>query len=360
MKKILSLVLGIMLIITGNLFILSSCTSDDWDDNTVIDTAEDISEYFDPTLPSGVIEFTHSIMNSEDFDRIIPLGQINPPGHTFPTDHIYFVLSGYGKTIYAPTRGKILHIDEPGAYGDSAVRVGVTSSMAYYLGHIFVSTGLQVGDTIEAGSQIAISGNTSCVDFGIVNQNINNGFISEKHPRTTLYGDKPLSYYNEPLRTQLYSLVKPPQPSDDPEYVYNEGVTDGEFAYDELGTLSGNWFEEGCFIATGWYEWDNTLAFGYDNFYPEQIRIATGKISNSFAIKNEDNPIMPKDVNITSGAVAYYLYNANNTSKGIPTSSRVGLMMVQMLSDTRIKLEIFEDITSETRQFTSAALYYVR
>ncbi len=355
MKKLLVLVFSF-------LFIMSGCRGGGGGGNNGSNTGEDLSKYFDPILPTGTIEFTHSIMSTDDFSRIIPLGNINPPGHTFPTDHIYFVQNGIRLPVYAPAGGKILKIFEPSEYGDRGLRVGVTNTMAYYLSHIIINEDLQVGDIIEAGTQIGMSGNTQCVDFGVINKNINNAFISEKYPIVTLYGDKPLWYYNEPLRTQLYALVKPPQPAEDPDYVYSGGVTDGEFVLDQPGTLCGNWFREGCF-SDGWYKWEDQLAFAYDNFYPDQIRIGIGKDIpyNNFAIKNEDNPTKPEDVTIASGAVAYYLYNTNNTGAGgLPRGERIGLMMVRMLSDTRIKLEIFNDTTSESREFTSAAWYYQR
>ncbi len=343
--------------------------NNDYFDNNTSDT---ITQYFDSSLPDGTMEFTNSILNAEDFERIIPLGNINPPGHTFPTDHIYFVLTAIInpdnlddpnnlRPVFAPTAGKILYIEETGMYGDGSIRVGVTNTMTYYLGHIFVDESLKVGDTVLAGAQLGISGNTSCVDLGVLNKNINNGFLSQKLPFTTIYGDKPLSYYGEPLRSELYALVKPPTPTEEPDYVYDGGVTDGEFAIDKLGSLRGQWFREGGYLPSGWYEWDVMLSFGYDVYYKNQIRIALGSYSNAFAISSEDGPVDPKDVSVASGVVTYYLYNANNTSKGLPpTTARSGLMIVQMLSDTRIKLEIFDDTTSTTRAFTSAALYYVR
>lgn len=344
-----------------NALFFIACNKNDNNGDDIINTNYDpLTNYFDSSLPTIRFEFTHLIMNLEDFDRIIPLGQINPPGHTFPTDHIYFVLKGLQKPVYAPVGGKILNIEESGMYGDGAIRIGVTNSMTYYLGHIFVDSNLKVGDVILGGDEIAVSGNTSCVDFGLINKNIDNGFLSQKLPPTTIYGDKPLSYYVEPLRSQLYELVKAPQPVEEFDYIYDQNVTDGEFAIDKLGTLCGNWFQEGKFRADGWYDWDITLAFGYDVYYPNQIIIGIGTSYNAFAIKNEDNHIRPENVSVANGAVAYYLYNASNTSKGIPYSSRTGLMMVQMLSDTRIKIEIFDDITSDKREFTNAALYYQR
>lgn len=196
MKKIFGFVFCFLLIIS-NCFLIVGCGCNDG--GHFSETEDILLEYFDETLPSGIIEFTYSILNFTDFDRITPLGQVNPRGHTFPTDHIYFVTNGLEKPVFAPSGGKILHIEEPGDYGDRAIRIAVTSTMTYYLGHIFVDETLKQGDTIVAGTQIGTIGNTSCVDFGVLNKNINNGFLSEKLPPTTTYGDKPLSYYAEPL-----------------------------------------------------------------------------------------------------------------------------------------------------------------
>ena len=355
MKKIFIMIFAILLIAS-----CAGCRGRGGDD--YIDTSinyMDLALYFDSSLESGTVEFTYPILNANDFNRIIPLGQINPPSHTFPTDHIYFVLTGLDKPVYAPTDSKIMFIEEPGEYGDRAIRIGVTDTLTYYLGHIFVDENLKVGDTIEAGTQIGISGNTACVDFGVMNKNSDNGFLNTRYPITTLYGDKPLSYYSESLKSEFYAKVKPPESSDH-EYVYDGDVTDGEFAFDKLGSLSGNWFEEGCYREDGWYEWENSLAFLYDAYFPDQIRIGIGKVSNAFALKNEDNPIDPKDVSVSTGVVTYYLYNANNTVNGLPSDLRMGIMLVQMLSDTRIRLEIFLDTLDTNQVFTSASWFYVR
>lgn len=360
-KKISAFVIAI-LIITNVL--LSGCGKRKKNNNDFVENTNEniLSEYFDSTMPDGTIQFTHLILEATDFERIIPLGNINPPGHTFPTDHIYFVLSGIEKIVYAPAGGKVLFIEDSNMYNDKAIRIAVSNTMTYYLGHIFVNEEIQEGDIIEAGTPVGISGNTSCVDFGLLNKNIDNGFLSKNMPVTTKYGDKPLSYYCEPLRTQLYELVQAPNPNpaDYPDFVYDGEVTDGEFAIDKLGTLSGNWLLENGVRADGWYDWEATLSFGYDVYYPDQIRIGSGKYYHVFAIKNDDNPIRPEEVSTSSGPVAYYIYNGSNTLFGAPTGNREGLMMVQMLSDTRIKLEIFDDIISGSRAFTNSALYYVR
>lgn len=365
MKKIFAFTLGIFLVFFC--FCFTGCNEHYDDGNTVGDDI--LLTYFDPDLPDGTVEFTDLILNTQNFERIIPLGQINPPGHIYPTDHIYFVLATPASTsgdlpnldrpVYAPTGGKILNIGEPNSYGDQSIRIGVTNTVCYYLDHIFASEGLKVGDSVEAGAQIGITGNTSCVDFGVMNKNVNNAFLSTNYPLVTLYGDKPLKYYTEELQTQLYSLIKPAK-TNDPDYVYDGGVTDGEFVQDKAGSLKGNWLEENSANSSAFYDSTDMLSFTFDIYFTDQIRIAVGLYSNAFALKNSDNPIAPEDVSTESGLVTYYLYNANNTELGEPTGDCMGLMLVQMLDESRLRLQIFEGVTSGTQNFTSEALIYVR
>jgi len=57
-----------------------------------------------PGCGTGNEFFTHRPVNFEDIDSITPLGNLNPSGHTFPTDHIYLNIKK-GKEnlpVYAP------------------------------------------------------------------------------------------------------------------------------------------------------------------------------------------------------------------------------------------------------------------
>ena len=314
-----------------------------------------LTSFFDDDMQEDGVEFSNSIMNFTDFERIIPLGNVSMPGHPIPTDHIYFVIKNVGSAVFAPAGGKVLYIGGPSDYGDYDIRVAVPNTMTYYLGHILIANGLSVGDNVVAEQQSAISRNTACVDFGLINKNASNRFIYNKYPVTTVYAEKPLFYYAEPLRSQLYAKV---MPADEPDY--DGGVTDGKLVYDIAGTLSGNWIKETDYNTDSWYEYTALLAFVYDVFYTDQIRIPVGVNSNFYALKNEDAPILPENVTTDSGIITYYLYNANNTSHGLPTEERMALMIVQMITDTKLKLEIFEATTSTTREFTSSAIYYVR
>ena len=54
-----------------------------------------------------------------------------------------------------------------------------------------------------------------------------------RYSRETLYGDGPLKYFEEPLRSQLYAKVD-----------RDGSERDGRIDYDVKGTLSGNWFAD--------------------------------------------------------------------------------------------------------------------
>jgi hypothetical protein len=315
---------------------------------------------FDESLPAGSLVFAHPVMALDDIENIIPLGNLNPPGHTLPTDHIYFVTKGIGKEVVAPASGKILEITKGSANNDDAVKIAVSKTMTYYLGHIYLDEALAEGDEVSGGQKLGLSGGAAAVDLGVMNREIANPLINQHHPANTLYGDAPLKYYGDSaLRESLYALVRP---IDDPEYsAPSQAAKDGVFVFDQPGKLIGDWFRDGTLA----YEWEEQLSFSYACFYPDQLRIAIGRENATqcmlFAVKSADPaPTRPEDVTVASGAAAYQLYNGNVVSKGAPTGPRVGLMMVQMLTDDTLRIEIFNDAISPTRAFTDAACNYER
>ena len=68
--------------------------------------------YVDSSLPTGGLSFEVSPVATSEFSYILALGNMNPPAHTFPTDHIYFVHNDYTETIpvVAPAAGKVIYI----------------------------------------------------------------------------------------------------------------------------------------------------------------------------------------------------------------------------------------------------------
>ncbi len=62
-----------------------------------------------PANLSGIL--TAPLIDPQSIAAMIPLGNVSPPGHTFPVDHIYFSLNTSEKVpLHAPADGWITHI----------------------------------------------------------------------------------------------------------------------------------------------------------------------------------------------------------------------------------------------------------
>jgi|GEM_PF-1214468 len=62
-----------------------------------------------PTDLAGIL--TAPLMDPNAIAAMIPLGNVSPPGHTFPVDHIYFMVNTNEPVpLYAPADGWITHI----------------------------------------------------------------------------------------------------------------------------------------------------------------------------------------------------------------------------------------------------------
>lgn len=333
---------------------------------------------FDPSLDDGKIVFEYPLIPLNRIDYIVPLGSLNPPGHTFPTQHVYWLeIEGDEPSeppkpseVFAPAGGKILQIKEFGDSGkDHGIFIGVTNTMTYYIYHVWLDDGYQEGGTVKTGDKLGVRSEFSrAVDLGVLNKEVYNNFINRYYPLDTYYADKPLQYYIEPLQGELYGKVRAESESGPDQ--------DGKFVFDLPGTLSGNWWLKDTVLY--WADENygpKQLAFVYDNIYQDEISISVGKeisglpewnITQVFYV--QPGAIPPE--NVKKGDLVYYhLYKFrylyppdDHTIPGEPgdPNYRVGLMMVEMLSEDRIKVEVFPDTESNRREFTDAAWEYKR
>lgn len=117
----------------------------------------------------------------------------------------------------------------------------------------------------------------------------------------------------------------------------------------------GNWFHESVTIAEsmGPSSWPKNLAFCPDGNEPSQMRISIGgTVSTPGKFKPlADDPDF-REVSVASGKVAFHL---NYTEQGY-----FGIMLIQLLDDTRMKVEVFPDSTKTDLNFTTKALVYSR
>lgn len=303
--------------------------------------------------------FTVSPLKPTDVLSILPLGNLNPPQHTFPTDHIYFALStgatapANAFTVYAPTSGRVTTISGRANSGDFKVQVSVTGTVSYYLDHITPRADLAVGTTLAAGEVVGSnSGAAGAVDLGVIDlANARTGLINPKrYAKQTVYGDAPLSYYVDPLQATLYAKVQ-----------RTGSDKNGKFDLDVPGRLVGNWFLQDLPVdsSANSAAWGKQIAFVYDPADPATKVISVGGALSVTGGVYQVAGLAPDfaSVGTASGPVGYQLYRNSGPGGQLQL---IGLLMVQLTADDQIKIETFAGETQTTRPFTNAAVIFTR
>jgi hypothetical protein len=296
-------------------------------------------------MPAAAFVFTHAPVDESAIRQITPLGNLNPPGHTLPTNHAYFFHATPGLPVVAPASGVV----QVAAHGtDDALLVGAVSGVSYNIAHIVLDPGIAAGSAIASGQRIGVTSSQSmAVDLGVMNQAVTLFFVRpDRYSQATLHAESPLKYFQEPLRSALYARV-----------VRNGDDKDGKIDFDRAGRLAGNWFLEDVApsdsesVASG----PKQLAFVRDVQDPSLVRVSIGgsvALSGAFYVGN--GAADPADVAPSSGPTTYRLYTSAARS-----GTGVGTLIVQMLADDRVRVEAFPG-SAAAATFTNAAVIYVR
>lgn len=318
------------------------------------------SETGDTSLPPGPGSFTASPIALPQITQLEPLGWINPPGgHTLPTGHVYFYFNGPGPVpppvspppvypVYAPGSGTVIRITTAtSGILDSRVDIQMTGTFSYFLGHVIPDAGVQVGTQVAAGQRLGqTNGSSGAVDLGVINEQITlAGFINPARYGMMIHHDSPYKYFTEPLRTQLYGMVK-----------RTGADKDGRIDYDQPGRLIGNWFHESVPVgdSMGPAAWPKEICFVPDPNNPLEPRIC---LSSLLPLPGKWRPAAGspafESVSVATGKVAYSLLYLEG-------STIAGLLLLQMESDNRVKIQVFPGSTATDGAFDGGALYYVR
>ncbi len=307
------------------------------------------------TTSNETLVFRASPLDESDIRFIVPLGNLNPPGHTFPSDHIYFynrippAPASTPAPVYAPGDGTVQFILSSGVESQIGVRVG---RFIYYLDHIVLDPAVRIGATLTAGQRIGETGSVAYgIDLGVINESKNVAFINPlRYPGTTVHGDAPLPYFDEPLRGRLYSRVQRVGPD-----------LDGRFDFDEAGKLVGNWFLEVTPVteSANPSAWSRHLAFVYDNYDPSRVRVAIGgslPVIGAFAVAG--NGPDPRTITPASGKVTYRLLMPG--AAGDAPGSQRAVLAVQMLDAATLLVDVVDSSTASDVALGSTARRYVR
>ena len=287
---------------------------------------------------STTFSFTRTPLDASRIQWVTPLGNLNPPAHTFPTDHVHFY-HHFGREsdaqydVFAPADGSIVTIQRG---NDDALYIASSGIHTYYLGHMLADSSLATGSRVTAGQRVGTTSPVShALDLGVLNSTVNVAFITpNRYSTNSLHAEAPLPYFAEPLKSQLYGIVRS-----------TAGNLDGTINYDRSGTASGNWFHETLGIAesVGPAAGPRHIAFVRDPEDPSRKVVSLGGTVSTAGIYYMDASD-PDPVNITpsSGPVVLHLSNTQQAITGVP-------MTVTLTTGTRMRV-----------QFRGGDAFYVR
>ena len=308
----------------------------------------------------------------QKISEITPLGNLGPPGHTFPTEHVFFHITAGGTTtqtipLYSPANVYVSLITiNNGATqdpGDYTIYFALCKDVIGYFNHVKeISAELQqvVADsecsfqgetqstrcnietlhTIQSGSQVGqvgrLQGN---FDFGLIDLRKTLAFVNpNRYGTRSLHIQCPFDYYDSSMKQQFYDLL-----------ARTDGSC-GRVAQDVPGTLKGNWFYGDARADIG-TDWDKYLAFVEDNGDPTQSVISIGGTFTN-AGKLEFTPQ-------TSGLVnrEFSQVTADGNVYCYESQSFSGRIIVQLVSSNELKIENQSSSCSGNYLFTNATNY---
>ena len=295
----------------------------------------------------GSAVFSQSPIDVGAISTITPIGNLNPPDHTLPTNHAYFFHpSAANAEVRAPAGGTLSTVRRGSGGSDDQLYVTVSAGFDYYLDHIRLDSNIVQGDRIAAGQRVGVTASAAgAMDLGVVNNAITLFFARpDRYIPGTLHADSPFKYFAEPVRSQLYARIA-------------AADKDGRISFDQTGTLAGNWFttDLAASVTENFGNGPKHLAFVRDVIDPSLVRISIGgslSVSGAFYVPRD--AIDPAGVSTAGGKIVYQLLFDPRAT--LPA----GVLIVQMLADDRIRVETFSGNAPLTSDFDTAALIYIR
>jgi hypothetical protein len=304
--------------------------------------------------------------------EIVPLGNLAPPGHTFPTEHTYLHITPGGTTtdtipLYAPADVQLLLISF--SHGitqdpvDYTLYFALCKDVIGYYNHVKeISPELEkiVSETncmfqgedkskrcnIQAFTPIKAGRNMGSVgrlqgnfDFGLIDLSKPLKFANpDRYGTRSFYINCAYDYYDDASKGKFYNLLS-----------RKDGKC-GTTAQDVSGTLKGNWFYGNSRADMG-ADWDKYLAFVQDNKDPAKSVISVGGVFTNVG-KLEFTPQSLRLVNREFTQVTpdgnVYCYEGSSMS---------GRITVQLTSATELKIEHQDGSCSGSLAFVKPTVY---
>ncbi|MEK7481032.1 MAG: hypothetical protein AAB604_02945 [Patescibacteria group bacterium] len=335
-----------------------------------------------PELPSAAERNTLSDCASTVFSfapvelnrlmNISPLGNLGPPGHTFPTEHMFFHITAGGVTtdtipLYAPGDIHLTLIYFGRGFTQDTIDYTIwfapCKDIVAYYNHVKelspelekivaespcafsgesketrcnVSTLTPIAKGMRIGQVGRLQGN---FDMGLIDLRKTHVFANpDRYGMRSLHIECPLDYFDGNTASRLYALLS------------RSDKKCGTVAQDIPGTLKGNWFFENA-RADRSTDWHKYLAFVDDSERPD---IAVISVGGTFAAagKWEFSPQTSGQVNRTFADVkpdsATYCYESQKMS---------GRIIVRLESATELKIEYQQESCTQSFIFITPTTY---
>jgi hypothetical protein len=312
-----------------------------------------------PVPIGGVAQFTFLPVTIAAGQSVTALGNLNPPGHVLPTDHIYFYDGDLSRNqpngsdvrdVLMPATGAVVFIIKPGGT-DYKIMFRAMENFYFYLDHILLSQTLTQGQVLQAGTKIGTTAQGSAIDLGAFDFTVTHtGFVDTlRYPSQTLHYVAPRSYFTATLMAQIDAHL---------HRAASAGDKGGQIDFGIAGKLVGDWFLLGMpkDSSSGPYGWTRSMAFVYDYYDPTKVRISIGGTVTSPGVWGIDSLApRPEIVTVASGIVSYKLYSPFD-----PQFPPTGLLLVQMTDASTITVEYFAGSSASATQFDASAVTFVR
>ncbi|MAG60527.1 hypothetical protein CL619_01950 [archaeon] len=343
----------------------------------------------DPSLPSEAeqaellecegLEFNNYPVDMSEVYEISPIGNLGPPGHTFPTEHSFIHIgsyeTNYNYDLFAPADVVITHVSKyPGSIDpwEHTIYFALCKDVIGYYNHVKElssefeaildeyecedwteqtegSCSKNVFFEVEAGMLLGqVGANQGNFDFGLMDLRSEHEYANpDRNGGRTPHITCAYKYYPNEMRDVFFDLIE----RDDEEQC-------GNSAQDILGTLQGNWYY-GDSLASEGIGWDHYLAFVHDNEYPELQAVSVGGVftdsgvwyfepQNSGTVNRNFAEILPGD--------EIYCYEAQDTDRWQETIPE-GKVLVQLASETELLIEKQSGSCESSLSFNDAFAY---
>lgn len=324
--------------------------------------------------------------NLSELDFIAPLGGVDPPDHTLPTDHMYMMYP-YGSTgqrkIYAPASVVATSISYGGEFesgefqrADYAISVYPCLGLKLIFGHMDVP-GDKLSAAIGSDFDNNVGCNTSQQEYKeikncekAIDVKISAGELLATSDGWDLWATQegsrsvqvispdyyhnvdavcPLDYFTDDLKKQLYAKVK------------RDGQPKCGQAYqDKADTLQGGWFahQDPMKAKT---DWSSHFSLTHNSLENGIGQVAvSGKIADQFMYRftpRHDGTINREPGETTAGAVYCYQHEGD---KRFPNGRMAGdgKILLKLLDNHRMQIEHQAGACTANESFLKPTSYY--